>query len=349
MKASYFLKLAMLFKLVPTKEDRDGKLQLDLLDARFIVPNLILMSAFVAIVSFYVLEIELCAESLSKLYVLFATFGLSSVLAIDNGFIAIGIAPFVLESNLAISKTAHIITFLFPLLSFVTSNILLRDLYEDNMWILPLGCLLSAMNVISSFIYFTLSHLCVLLMNEKLVDLKEKDILRQEDIVDLILVYRSCRKGAEIPCLMLFTFSQIMLVITVFLMATPSSSTQDIIAASILSFLYVIILLVIVLKVESTYDEMAKVTAKGRDHANIFQVQSEGSNGKIKNVHVQNLEYNLTKRLEFHTKLNELCALGPVTGAGFFNIDKGTLATMVSTTLTFAVILMQWNPPSSTQ
>jgi hypothetical protein len=36
--------------------------------------------------------------------------------------------------------------------------------------------------------------------------------------------------------LMLFTFSQIMLVITVFLMATPSSSTQDIIAASILSF-----------------------------------------------------------------------------------------------------------------
>ena len=48
--------------------------------------------------------------------------------------------------------------------------------------------------------------------------------------------------------------------------------------------------------------------------------------------------------LKFNAKLNELEAVVPLTVAGFFNIEKGTVTSIVGNTLTYAIILMQWKP-----
>ena len=47
---------------------------------------------------------------------------------------------------------------------------------------------------------------------------------------------------------------------------------------------------------------------------------------------------------EYLAVLAEIKSLGPMTGAGFFDITKGTLTAMLGTTLTYAIILMQWKP-----
>ncbi len=52
----------------------------------------------------------------------------------------------------------------------------------------------------------------------------------------------------------------------------------------------------------------------------------------------------MTELMKFKEKADEVANLGPVTGAGFFAVEKSTLTAMVSTLLTYFIILIQFQP-----
>ncbi len=48
--------------------------------------------------------------------------------------------------------------------------------------------------------------------------------------------------------------------------------------------------------------------------------------------------------MQYKEKADAVGNLGPVTGAGFFAVEKSTLTAMVSTLLTYFIILIQFQP-----
>ena len=48
--------------------------------------------------------------------------------------------------------------------------------------------------------------------------------------------------------------------------------------------------------------------------------------------------------MQYKEKADAVENLGPVTGAGFFAVDKSTLTAMISTLLTYFIILIQFQP-----
>jgi hypothetical protein len=48
--------------------------------------------------------------------------------------------------------------------------------------------------------------------------------------------------------------------------------------------------------------------------------------------------------MQVKEKANKVANLGPLTGAGFFTIEKSTLTAMLSTVLTYVIILIQFQP-----
>ena len=328
----------MLFKLVPIKVNKEGEVKLDLLDLRFVVLVLFQMSTFIAILLCRITSgIELSAQGVSNLFVLINGFGVAPCYGLLNGVVAVRLGSSILQKNSRISGTAlFIIIFLVCLLTSST-HILLRELYVVNTLTVPLACFLSLYGFLNLLTLFTLFYLCYLHIDDELKEINSKDALTAEDVVDIITMYKRCKNGAELPGLMMFAQAQFLLIVTIFLCVAVSSSILDLSAAISGTLTTVAIVLIIVVRAEDIYAKLEGISVKGRACANSCALRSGQHSGNAKVA-------NLARGLKFHTMLNELNTLGPFTGAGFFNIGKGTFTTMVSTTLTYAIIMMQWKP-----
>ena len=330
------MRLTVLMKLVPTKLDQQGELQLDLFNPTFILPNLAYMTVFVAFLCCQIIAgIELSAEGISNMFMILI---LSSnpLVSIVNGVLARRLGLTLLKNNLKIGGAALFIIVSMLMLYLASTHMFLIDLYEANTWAVPLGSFLSLYGLITLTVNLTLTYLCYLLLDDSLAKMNHKEHLTVGDIVDFIAVYKRCRHGAELPGLYLFASSQLLLILTIYWCVKLSNRTLDELAAINATIVTVVMVTMFVYKAEDMYGKLEEFLVKGRASANVCTA-----------IPVLNIEdsqiADLTKRLEFHTKLNELDTLGPLTGAGFFNIEKRTLVTMGATTVTYAIIMMQWN------
>ena len=319
----------MRLKLIPAKVGRDGKIRLHLLDPRVVLTSILFVAAFVVVLSCHnVSKIEISAENMSYVVQFMMGFGLHP-LSLCVGFSAAQVGPLLLNFNVNIRGSAiWILCFLLCLYMFGT-QLLLGKLYFDHPWILPFAIFLIVLNLLDVTTYFFFQFVCYLLLDDNLKKVEEKEMLTLQDVEEVIYVSKRISAGLELPGLLLFLLNQLLLVITIFICVAPSSSIADVIGASLIVSVCIILLAIFVFLAEDIYARLRQISAKGRASALI---------------HVTPKRLNVRRLLEFNNKLNELDALVPLTGAGFFNLEKGTISSIVATTLTYSIILMQWKP-----
>ena len=332
MRARSCIKLAMWLKLIPAKVGKDGKIQLDLLDLRVMAMSILFVVAFSAILSCHnVSKVEISAENICYMVNFMMGFGIFPICLI-NGFSATQVGSLLLTSNVNISGSALWTIFLLLCFFFAGNQLLLRNIYH-HAWIIPFSIVLSVISLIQTTIYLSFIFICYLLVDDKLKEVEDKGMLTLKDVEEVILVSKSCSAGLELPGFILFLLDQLMLVVTIFICVAPSSSFIDVIGASLTVSICIVFLVIFVFLAESIYARLRQISIRGRSNT-----QAETKQASV------GCSQTLRRILELNAKLDELEAVVPLTGAGFFNIEKGTITSIVGTTLTYAIILMQWKP-----
>ncbi|XP_023323623.1 uncharacterized protein LOC111697748 [Eurytemora carolleeae] len=142
-------------------------------------------------------------------------------------------------------------------------------------------------------------------------------VLTVVDLEEVSEQYKLLKLGIELVAFFSITFCQTAITLTIFFLVKDHRKWTIGLGTSGL----ILLVYDLVESFEGVYELVAKVAAKGKDDAYF--------NTKLEDV------------LKVRDAADELQTSKPLTGAGYFNVEKTTLTAMVSTTATYAVILYQ--------
>ena len=284
-----------------------------------------------------------------SLPLVFTSFGTCGASALFSGLSIVRTGSAILDTDAEVKGATVLIISLLPFLFIVGVNISFGDIYYMDGWSICLAILLTLMSTIAYTTLLTITYIIFLVIDTRLQEISMKSMLSLEDVDQVICLYTKCKAGLDYPILIIFVLTQGVMIVSIFLMVahtnadhtrTEHRSTENF-GACISCFIASILAMLIVLKAEQLYDQLADISFNKRQGETLrfTDLNSRKSSAAITQI--------IVMKLNFLHKLKELEAIGPLSGAGFFSIDKSTLTAIFSTTATYAIILMQWKPASS--
>ena len=229
------------------------------------------------------------------------------------------------------SQNIFKLTLTFLILKFLSSNfylLILGVLFSKMEWFLQLDPVTDAYllvsivflilyNSIMLFCMFAFLHACTANFQSKCRDALVKDQLNSEDLINLIKEYKLFKSGLEYILLLIFPLGQLVVIFAVYCFIISRMYWSLILAAlAVFSIQYGI-----VHNVEIIYQQIEQIVSKGNSDA-----------------------YRMMDMIKIHKMQNQVGELeksGPVTTFGFFTVNRGIFTAMVSTTITYILILIQ--------
>ena len=162
---------------------------------------------------------------------------------------------------------------------------------------------------------------CSLLLKKKLEDTCNKSILTKEDLKDVINFSKNVNSALDIFSPMLFLTLQIALIIGIYLIVAGKESFPYY-AACFLA-LNLIMICNFLNKIEECYSLAGQLACKAREQSASCK--------------------SISEMVIIQAAVTELEMCFPFTGMGYFTIEKSTLTSLAANTLTYLIVLVQFN------
>ena len=172
-------------------------------------------------------------------------------------------------------------------------------------------------NIFLFLALFAFLHATIVNFQRKCMDAFIKEPITSDDLVFITKEYKMCKAALEYILLIIFPIGQLVIIFAIYYFIKSRMYWSLILA----SFAVVGIQYGIVHQVEIVYKQIAQIVSKGNMDA-----------------------YRTMDMIKIHMMQNHVAELdqsGPLTAAGFFTVNRGLFTAMVSTTVTYILILMQ--------
>ena len=173
---------------------------------------------------------------------------------------------------------------------------------------------------VGKVVFFEFLYIIIMGFNNEWKSIKYQSIIQDEDIEIIKEKYETMKSGLQLPMLIFFTSLQICFILSISLAITMPK--YCVLTSLCLGML--IIIGTLVYAMENVYGMLSEFGLK----ADICVLQA--------------VSYRQMARLQ--KALDRLEGSGKANGWGFFEVDRSTLTAMLSTTLTYTIIMYQMAP-----
>ena len=138
-------------------------------------------------------EFEISAENIDNMVNFMLGFGIFPICLL-NGFSVTQVGSLLLTSNVSIKGSAILTIFLLLCLYIAGSQLLHRNIY-NHAWIISFLIVLSVMSLIQTTIYLSFIFICYLVVDYKLKEVEDKDMLTLKDVEEVIVLSKVAGLG----------------------------------------------------------------------------------------------------------------------------------------------------------
>ena len=320
MRSNVVLELCTKVKAIPIKLDADGKFVHQLLHPLFILFNAVYMGAIAVFMYGFVhsetvwdLQHLVCTSFIAIMFAATPSFLTLSTVSVDRAkcfkFFEGSTIGFKVIATMIVDVVvfyAGFIIFLAPMLT--QSGILLPFLFGYLM----------VVSILAFHLFMLVLYMHISSLKNKCNAILLENILCTEDIKLFTQDYECGKYCLELPSMTGFTSIQINIILLIFLFISGSQYFP--LGLPIISMAGVVGYIVI--EMEDIYAKVMKIAVKGKEDAYRCGASS-------------------VELMQQKDAAEELGRSSPLTGWGFFTIEKNTITSMISITLTYTIILLQ--------
>ena len=317
-----FIRFLIATRYAGVKVDREGNFKADLISVRFMVWALtgpLLMGLFFycrlqhptdRLLPLIVDAMAVSGSALNPMLTVCLCKVRKSSFFTATGFSSVRIFLYQLVTSLYVFPCAYL-----NLQDFGT------DMFAD---VVLIGLLVT--NYVGNTVLFEFLYVIIKSFTGEWKNVMDQQTTGVEDIKNIQEKYDTMKSGLQLALLLFFTFLQIGIILSITLVIMVP------IYLVLISFCLGMIITTgtLVYQVEQVYEMLAEFSMKAEE--SLLQAAS----------------YRVDM-MRFQKALDRLEGSGKASGFGFFEVDRTTLTSMLSTTLTYTIIMMQFGPGPTDQ